>query len=352
MAVDFDLFYDWSKEYFGEENIKLKNTSHGVEICTNSIWSEAKIGKVDVKNHLWMNPSGGKSKNPEIGSYRCWLTDQKGSLVGLVSNLEHISWDEAETLICGTASLRMLEQKVHEFFGSKEDLEIQIQPISIVENKLELPYSSYLIDSNSTHFLKIKAKEYLEKRKIPTTGFYFCVAGDYKNRIIIPYYDGQDNLIFFNARLISEKKDVLRYLKAKNVNQEEVLYVPKWPKKGSKIYVMEGEFDAKSLELCGLFSAACGGKYLTDTQIELIRDYNPVLSFDADGAGLRSTIDVGNTLLEKGFTNIRYIRPPKAYKDWNKLLVQRNEQVIIDYINRFEKPFTIDTESILLSNHI
>ena len=120
MAVDFDVFYDWAKDYFGESNLKIKNTSHGAEICTHSIWSEKKIGKTDTKFHLWMNPSGGKSKHPEMGSYRCWLTDEMGSLVSLVSRLENLEWEEAKARMSVKCSLLDLEQQVQELFGQKD----------------------------------------------------------------------------------------------------------------------------------------------------------------------------------------------------------------------------------------
>ncbi len=355
MAVDFDLFQEWAVNYFGEANIKLRNTKHGVEICANSIWSEAKIGKIDRKFHLWMSPNGGKSKHPEFGSYRCWLTDRMGSLIGLVAELDNLDWEEAENRICGSSSLRSLELKVHELFGHKEEMsELEVVE-SIKQTTIELPPSSFLIDKmNSGHYMKSRARQYLAKRKIPTTGLYVCVAGDYANRIIIPYYNAEGELIFYNGRLMSDKKDVLRYLKCNSdiVRQEDVLYMTDWPKPRTKIYIMEGELDAITLHLCGLVGCACGGKYMSDAQVEMIRQYEPVLAFDADDAGLKAMIDIGNVLLEKGFPKVSYVRPPALYKDWNKLLVERNSDVVVGYLNKYLKNFTSDTPAILLANRL
>jgi hypothetical protein len=112
--VDYDMFLEWAQDRFGEANIKIRNTAHGTEICTHSYFARRQ-GIDDHKFHLWMSPSGGKSKHPEYGSYRCWLTDSMGSLVTLVANYDHIEFDEAEELISGCSSLRALEQKVAEF---------------------------------------------------------------------------------------------------------------------------------------------------------------------------------------------------------------------------------------------
>lgn len=352
MSVDFDLFHEWAVDHFGAENIRIRNTAHGVEICTHSPWSEAKIGKVDVKHKLWMSPSGGVSKHPELGSYRCWLTDTMGSLVSLVSQFDHIDFEEAESRICGSSSLRSLEQKVHDFFGHKEEV---FEPIiQVPKPEIQLPPSSFLIDKMmDSHWMKAKAKEYLASRKIPTDGLYVCVAGEYKNRIVIPYYDEDGKLIYSNARLMSDKKDALRYRKyPENVRQDEILYMTEWPKPGTKVYIMEGEFDAISLKICGLVACACGGKFMSESQIQMIRQYEPVLAFDADGAGAGAMVSIGNALLQDGFPRVGYVRPPEFYKDWNKLLVKRDADIVRQYLTRFERPYTPDTAAILLSNRI
>lgn len=356
MAVDFDLFMEWAKQYFGEDNIKIRNTSHGVEICTNSVWSEKKLGKTDTKFHLWMNPSGGKSEHPELGSYRCWLTDEMGSLVKLVSQLESMDWEEAESRISGASSLRSLEQKVHEFFGHKEIVsEMDASLIEApIKNSVELPPSSFLISQLGNHFMGHKASMYLKERKIPIDGLYVCVAGEYKNRIVIPYYNDKKELIYYNARLMSDKKNTLRYMKCPTniVDQKDVLFMTDWPAPGSKIYIQEGEFDAKSLQLAGLTGCACGGKFMSDNQIELIRKYIPVLAFDADDAGLEAMLTIGKALLEKGFPQVNYVRPPKAFKDWNKLLIERNITTVKAYIEKYEKPFTDNTPNLLMLNRL
>jgi DNA primase len=169
---------------------------------------------------------------------------------------------------------------------------------------------------------------------------------------MIPYYDRDGKMVFFNGRTMSANKKILRYMKIVEGDQESVLYMTSWPAPGSKIYVMEGELDAITLDLCGFVGCAVGGKYLSDTQVELIRDYKPVLVFDADESGLEALVNVGDALLERGIHGLRYVRPPKAYKDWNKLLVQRNAQTVRAYIERFEKPYTAMTGNLLLSNRL
>jgi DNA primase len=355
MGIDFDTFYDWCKDRFGERNLKIRRTAHGDEICTHSPFAIKKLGKEDQKFHLWLNPSGGKN-NYECGVYRCWLTDEMGSLISFVSEIDNISYDEAEELIIGISSLRSLERKVHDLFGNYEEhIPVkQEQVVKTEEDKLKLPESCYLIETMFPNdYWKIRATKYLKARKIPSVGLYVCTNNkEYGNRIIIPWYDKNGELIFWNGRSMSPKDNILRYAKPKKADQSSALYMTAWPEKGAKIYIMEGEFDAISLSLANLTGCACGGKYLSETQIDLLRDYTIVLAFDADEGGREAMLNIGRELLEQGFKNLSYVRPPTVYKDWNKLLQVRNIQTLNAYVHRFEKPFTTMTADLLLSRKL
>ena len=359
MAVDFDTFLQWAKDRFGEENIKTRNSAHGIEILTHSFYAHRKQIE-DYTFNLWMNPSGGKSKHPEKGSFRCWKTDTMGSLVHLVADWDSIPYEDAEELLCGTTTLRALELKVNEFFGT-------VDPVveEIVEPEppktLQLPEFCGQIDKMSVNNrLANQAIDYLKSRKLPTTNMYVCSSGDYKNRIIIPYYNWYGDLIWYNSRLMMDKEGVIKYMKCKSFNgvtQDDILFMTSWPVAGTKIYLVEGEFDAITLSLAGFVGCAIGGKFISDTQIEMIRRYQPVLAFDADegfkkDSGLQALINVGKSLLEKGVSKLSYVRPPKAYKDWNKLYIERNIETVKAYVERFEKPFTSVTPTVLLSNNI
>ena len=136
-------------------------------------------------------------------------------------------------------------------------------------------------------------------------------------------------------------------MKPKEGSQENVLYFKEWPLPDNKIYITEGEFDAIVLNLAGFYGVACGGKFLSEEQINIIRHYKPVLAFDADDSGESALIKVGNDLLSNGFSDVYYVRPPKNHKDWNKLLQDRNIETVKAYINKFEKKFTTWTEDTL-----
>jgi hypothetical protein len=349
MGVCYDTFLQWAIDRFGEENIKFKKG--GSEICTHSFFAAQKGLDPDQGFHLWMNPSGGK-RELEHGAYRCWKTDTMGSLVSLVSELDSIPFDEAEELLCGSLSLRSLELKVEAFFRNNGNLPAEEPPVA--NTQIRLPDYAFQINKlPKNHFFRIAAEKYLTARKLPIDKYYVCTDGSYANRIVIPYYDRDGQLIWFNARTLSKKTEILRYKKpeGEGLSQNNVLYFPQWPPAGEKVYLTEGEFDADVLFLAGLYSCACGGKYLSPTQLQMLRDYDIVMAFDNDSesrvdAGKEATMDIGNILLIEGFVP-HYIRPPKGYKDWNKLLEKTDLATVKKYIERYEKPYTRDTANML-----
>lgn len=350
MAVDSELFLDWCKDRFGEENLKFRKG--GDEICTHSFFVDGSplFPDGDHKFKLWMNPGGGR-KELEGGAYRCWYTDNMGSLISLVSLVDNIPYEEAAERICSEIPLRALEQKVHDFFKT----EMPEEPVETPKADLQLPPGCLEITKmNPTSFYYIRAIKYLNERKLSPEGLFVCIDGEYKNRIVIPYYDSEGRLIYYNCRTLSNNNKVLRYMKPKpeEAQQENVLYTKKWPRIGSKIYLTEGEFDAIVLTMAGFNGIACAGKYISGTQIELLRGYQIVLTFDNDDAGEQALIDIGEKFLESGFVGMGYVRPPKGFKDWNKLLEMRDVPTIKIYIQEHEKPYTMWTASSLKAKRI
>lgn len=325
--IDYQIFLKWAEKTF--ENVKTS----GNEIKINSIFAD------DNKNHLWCNPS----KN----AYHCWKTDRSGNLFELVSIVDKVNYQEAVDLLKSNIELKMLEEKVKKFY--KDKIEI-IKPKNL---KINLPDNTYLISNlDKTNKYRIVSENYLAKRNLSIKGLYFCVAKgnskkDYSNRIIIPYYDFNGSLVYFNSRSL-DKSTTLRYMGPDkdeyNVGKSDVLWVSNWG--ANKLYLTEGEFDAMSLIMCGFDSSACGGKELYDKQLdflygygtEQVRKYKICVAFDRDKSGLAALNKVGNYLLANG-KETTYVFPPKKYKDWNEMLISEGANVVKAWIISNEEIF-------------
>ena len=330
MSIKFDSFLNWAESHFDSVIVK------GDEIKLNSIFTE------DYKNKMWCSPSGGRHKR-EGGVYHCWKTDSKGTLVSLVMKVDNCPYDEAIDTLGGDESLANLEEKIKDFFANKESNAEGLSNNQPPKNtSLELPENTFLISSLPKNDINgINSKVYLNDRKIPHKELMVCTYGKYKNRIIIPYYDKEGKLIYFNSRSI-ERRPKIRYLgppKEIGVGKGDVIFMSSWPDKESRVYLTEGEFDALSLSACGLNGAACGGKYLTSKQVAILSDYKVSVCLDNDNAGLDALKTVGDNLVRGGLKDITFIRPPKGIKDWNSMLINYDKDILKAYILKNGKTF-------------
>jgi hypothetical protein len=278
--IDFEKFLEWAESRFGDVVVK------GDEIKVNSIFAD------DYKQHLWCNPYGGKHDRPN-GVFHCWKTDTKGSLVSLVMQVDGCTYEEALEILGGSdARMAVLEKQVQELFAKKKEPVIEeLEPVEPKSDKLELPPFTYRFeDLPSASYHRVNAEVYMFNRKLSTEGLMVCTRGEYRQRIIIPYYDPKGDLIYWNGRYIGDSDKVTKYRGPKKevgIGKGDVLYMPEWPEKGSVVYLTEGELDALSIKKSKLHAGGFGGKSLTDIQIEILRStgYIPVICLDSDSAG-------------------------------------------------------------------
>ena len=327
MAINFDKFVEWAQSRFDKVVIK------GDEVRINSIFTE------DTKTHLWCNPYGGK-KSRDFGVYHCWKTDNKGSLVKLVQTVDKCSREDALSTLMGQQSISQLEKKLDEFFKKIDEEETEQNT-----KQLDLPSGSYLIsDLGTNNWYRQKAEEYLGNRKLPIDGYYVCMEEPYKFRILIPYYDRQNRLIYWNTRHMSPTAK-LRYLgppKECGVGKEDVVYMAgKWPSVGSTLCLCEGEFNAKSLQVSELNAAACGGKNMSEKQAIMLSDYRIIICLDRDKAGMSGSIKMMNTLsLSRDLNSnnkLMFVRPPEQYNDWNEMYIDVGGIVVNKWIQTKQK---------------
>jgi hypothetical protein len=324
----FENFQKWAEDRF-DGDIVVK----GNEIVLNSIFAD------DTKYHLWCSPSGGKTERKN-GVFHCFKTDKKGSLPKLIQIVDKCSFEKALCVLHGRSTISELEDKLFEFFENiDENQDVKISKPAKVQ--LVLPEGSCLISSlPKNNFWRNLAVDYLAKRKIPTDGLYICKTAPYKARIIIPYYDSSGDLFYWNGRHVGNSR--IRYLgppKEVGVGKSDVLFFAggNWAEKNEEIYLCEGEFDALSLFYSGLNGVACGGKNLSEKQMNLIKDYKIVICLDNDKAGLggmTAMTDMINKNIESKNLKERlmFVSPHKSYKDWNEMFIKEGPSVMKNYV--------------------
>lgn len=341
--IDFEVFLNWVEKHF--DSVKVS----GNEIKLNSIYDP---DQNDNKHKLWCNPTG-ETKNGirEYGVYHCWISGKKGTLVGLVIDVENCSYKEACEIIEADGNIDDLEEKLNEFFlGTKKETIIPSPSKKIIS----LPEETSWISSLSIWTRSRKnAEDYLRSRRIPIAGLAYCSQGIYRDRIVIPYYDQDGDLIYYNSRYIGPSAKAPKYLgppKEIGVGKGDIVYMPKWANAGL-LHVVEGEFDAMVLSMCGLPSCAVGGSHLTDYQRKILSNYKIKLCGDIDKPGAGAVFRIGTQMLQEGFKEISFVRPPIGYKDWNDFYIVFGEK-IVDWIEQKTKNFNLISAEQLFAENI
>ena len=158
--------------------------------------------------------------------------------------------------------------------------------------------------------------DFYKFRKIPEEyNIFIATKGEYKNRIIIPIYKGND-IVYFQGRSISD--DILKF-KNPTVEKSSIIMNIDYFQRDKWIIVTEGIVDAMMVEnhqgTCVL-----GGSISDNFLAELngCTDKGIVIAVDNDERG------------EKERYKVRYFIPPNPIKDINEYKIKHEITDIYD----------------------
>lgn len=312
--IDHNIFIEWASQKIGQPVI------NGDQIRFNSPFCE------DTKHHLYCN-----IKKFWKGLYNCFKSNNKGTVVALVMKINNCSYDDA---------LETLGIKQNKFFEKfeLEDHNIDVNSLIKEEFKIIEKPDGVVPLNEAPSWLSKKAKDYLLSRKIDLNIFYIGVEGRMKNRLVIPYYDRNNNWIYYNGRALFENN--LRYLGPLkdecDVGKADVIFFPTWFQKNQKIYICEGEFDCISIHGQDLISCAVGGKQISTKHASIVANKQVCLAFDNDLAG-QMAVENSAKLLKSFGCEVSSVHPPLDIKDWNEFLVRFDKNMLSQYIKLAEK---------------
>lgn len=210
--------------------------------------------------------------------WNCFTHCGGGSVIDLLMNIEKINAHEAAIL--GNEMLNNKETCFSKPFKSKFNLEKKVNPL----NREPLKFKLSLEHDHP----------YLKKRNIThDTAMYFgigyCNKGIMSNRIAIPIYDLNNNLVAYSGRAIDDTKP--KYFFPYGFEKSKIVYnlnrIKEKP--GLKTVIVEGFFDTFALHRAGIDSVALMGCSLSDYQKQQLEnlDKKLVLMLDGDPAGRR-----------------------------------------------------------------
>lgn len=150
------------------------------------------------------------------------------------------------------------------------------------------------------------ARQYCKQRKIPQDvwcNWFVSIGGKYNNRLIIPFYDKNNNIYYFQARSLKYSQN--KYLNM-NENRDEAIYNFYNVDKSKPIIVVEGIIDSLFIEN----SIAVLGTNYSDKVQQKIDTLATYYLFDDDKDGRTKSI---NKIVEKKYVFL-----------WQKFLISKN----------------------------
>jgi DNA primase catalytic core len=357
--------------------------SHGVDL--KSTGTNQFMGLCPFHNDT--NPS--LSVNDEKNVFKCFGCGKSGTVIDAVSLFENIGTGEAIKKLQGKK-----KTKTDDLFpplNSKEkadenqnqnDLKLDLSDIEPPElppeeKKTEDEPSDFNLNKITEYYHKKlyenqKATEYLTKRGLKNPeiikrfkigfadGSLLNIIGEnqkqdlikagivhekgfevFRNCLIFPIFDDNDNTVGLYARNIDDKAKVKHlYLKGKHKG----IFNRKASKVYDEIILTESIIDALSLiEICfDNVQSVYGINGFTDEHLQTLKDdrvKTVSIAFDKDEAGIKASDELKDKLINENF-KVKIITPP-VKKDWNESLqdgiVKDEIQSLLDSAVIFEK---------------
>jgi len=305
--------------------------------------------QVDIKNNgthfLCRCPLCGDSKkNPykkrfnlnwNVGNpgYHCFNCGERGNFIKIYSLIKGISYENAQKEL-----FKYDKKNIKTRISTYRNRPILKDKKEIEENNFNwILHKSYGIDEIQDGILKKKyiseLNKFYDSRKIPKKyNIFICYEGKYKNRIIIPIFNEEGDVIYFQARSIPGSNIEPKYDNPPSPKELCILNKNKFDRNKS-IIITEGIIDAYMI---GDQGTTCLGKEIKDDFIEhllKLTNKNIVISLDNDSEGYKSLFEFMKKSKYK--QKVKYFIYPSDYSmcdDINNIVTVKKNVDVYDMI--------------------
>lgn len=261
--------------------------------------------------------------------YHCFNCDASGSFLELYSNLNNISINEAKDQLDKFNSNNII-QRLSEKKRKKIIKEIKHEDHSYVLK--DCISENEIGDSEFLENIKSILKNFKVARGIPSDfKVFYAYQGYYSNRIILPLYDKNGLMYYFQGRAVNNNI-IPKYKNPTLMKGNAVFNEYKFDRKKS-IIAVEGLLDALVI---GNQGTAYLGSSITDEFVEkLIKstDEDVIISVDNDEAGYKS---LKKFIKQSAYNKrVKYFIFPKKYLDCgdiNELKTKYNIEDVYNFV--------------------
>lgn len=281
--------------------------------------------------------------------YYCHNCEAKGTMIGLLSDINHVTYGEALKIYREYEGEYILPEEIENEIYNR--LVLKGEELEIPKTAYELPEEFILLEE-ATGKAGREAVKYVKSRgismKVAEQNYLgYCADGKYKNRIIMPDFENGD-LVYWQARTWlpapktkAEKKWYRKVMNPSLSEEDKVRNLNMYDKsdiisnidhvlsRGMAI-ICEGKMDSLKI---GPLGACIHGKVMSDTQfIKLVRNKDKIHTIVVmlDGDALSSALKICDRLY-KHFNNL-YIAVLPQDKDPGDL----SRPEIVSYIEGAE----------------
>lgn len=263
--------------------------------------------------------------NNGVPGWHCWNCGRHGNFIEIYSIVKGMSYDDAKNEL---------------FKYDKEDIKRQMEtykrrPVPIDKKVIDEDNFNFILDkcyglfSDDSGILSKKyiqvLRDFYESRKIPIKyKIYICHSGKYKNRIIIPIFNENRDVIYFQARRIPNSGIIPKY--DNPISPKELCIINRHkfdPEKN--IIVHEGLIDSF---MVGDQGTSCLGKEISEELLEVLlklTNKSVIIALDNDSEAYKALAKFFKK--NKYAKKVKYFLYPdkyKKYKDINEIVVNEN----------------------------
>jgi DNA primase len=318
MTISIELVTDFVYEHC--ENVKTsKGGTHFLARCP--ICGDSKKSKSKRRFNLDYN-----NGSP---IYNCFNCGASGSFISLYSTLKGVSISDAIKEL-RSFNPDLLKQKLSKPKPNQtEDSNDYSEDHNYILKDSISPKES--VDGYLKSLYQKKLNKYIEERHIDSD-MLIAYRGRYQGRYIIPIYDENNRIVYFQARRLEESM-IPKYMNPPIV-KTNIIYNRQNINKSDSIIVCEGLLDAKSVYQ----GTSCLGKEINNDFLLSLMDLTTkdiIVAFDNDSAGMTSTISL---ISDKKIPNrVKFFLFPykyKMYKDLNQFAVSENlnKRQVYDFV--------------------
>lgn len=281
--------------------------------------------------------------NDGVPGWNCFNCDRHGNFYDIYSRMLGMSYEDAVDRLKNEKWDKARVRRRINKKKKKKDV-IELTHFNWIKKDCEKPPERYV---------KALKKFYDDRLLDPTEHkLYICYKGKYRNRIIIPILDKDDNIVYFQARRIPQTGIIPKYDNPASP-KEIIIMNSHLFDKDKYIIVSEGVIDAW---MVGTQGTTCLGKFISDEflfKLLLMTSKGVIIALDNDDEGRKALIKFMDE--NKYSRKVNYFFHPSEfaeYDDINSIVRGKSVQNVYELITRNSVNFSTAYAKLTISNKL